>query len=153
VLDRLVRERGTTPAFIRCDNGPELTANALRDWCRFSRAGSSYIEPGSPWQNPYVESFGSRLRDELLAVELLSCLAEAQMLIEDWRQDYNHRPQSALRMMAPGPLAVGYRETRLATAHASAELRSPYGLAPFDAGVGLTMQSPTNHPLAQQVDR
>jgi putative transposase len=154
VLDRLVGERGTAPAFIRCDNGPELTANALRDWCRFSRAGSSYIEPGSPWQNPYVESFGSRLRDELLAVELFSCLAEAQVLIEDWRQDYNlHRPHSALGMMAPTPFAVGYREAHLAAAHASDELRSPYGLAPFDAGVGLTMQSPTNHPLAQQVDR
>ena len=47
-----------------------------------------YIEPGSPWQNPYVESFGSRLRDELLAVELFSCLAEARVVIEDWRQDY-----------------------------------------------------------------
>jgi Integrase core domain len=54
-------------------------------------AGSAYIEPGSPWQNAYVKSFGSRLRDELLAVELFSCLAEAQVLIEDWRQDYNHR--------------------------------------------------------------
>jgi putative transposase len=52
VLDRLVARRGTAPGFIRCDNGPEMTANALRDWCRFSRAGSAYIEPGSPWQNP-----------------------------------------------------------------------------------------------------
>ncbi len=79
------------PAFIRCDNGPELTTNALRDWCRFSLAGSAYIEPGSPWQNPYVESFGSRIRDELLAVELFSCLAEAQVLVEDWRRDYRGR--------------------------------------------------------------
>jgi transposase InsO family protein len=70
VLDRLVRERGTGPGCLRCDNGPEMTANALRDWCRLSRAGSAYIEPGSPWQNPYVESFGGRIRDELLAVEL-----------------------------------------------------------------------------------
>jgi putative transposase len=62
VLDHLVAERGTTPGFIRCDNRPELTANALRDWCRFTGAGTSYIEPGSPWQNPYVESFGGRLR-------------------------------------------------------------------------------------------
>jgi putative transposase len=51
VLDRLVAERQTAPRFIRCDNGPELTANALRDWCRFNQAGTSYIEPGSPWQN------------------------------------------------------------------------------------------------------
>ena len=62
---------------------PELTANALRDWCRFSRAGSAYIEPGSPWQNAYLESFGSRIRAELLAVELFSCLAEAQVLVGD----------------------------------------------------------------------
>ncbi len=109
-LDRLVGERGTAPAFIRCDNGPELTANALKDWCRFSRAGSAYIEPGSPWQNPYVESFGSRIRDELLAVELLSCPAEARMLVEDWRQDYNqHRPHSALGMMTPRAFGAGYR--------------------------------------------
>src|SRR5947207_1608294 len=84
VLDRLVAQRGRAPEHVRCDNGPELTANALRDWCRFSKAGSAYIEPGSPWQNPSVESFGSRIRDELLAVELFSCLTEAQVLIEDW---------------------------------------------------------------------
>lgn len=101
-LERLVAERGAAPGFIRCDNGAELTANALRDWCRFARTGSAYIEPGSPWQNPYVESFGSRIRDELLSVELFSCLAEARILIEDWRQDYNqHRRHSALAMMAP----------------------------------------------------
>jgi putative transposase len=76
VLDRLVSEPGTAPGIVRCDNGPKMTANALRDWCRFSGAGSAYIEPGSPWQNPYVESFGSRDRDELLAVELFSCLAK-----------------------------------------------------------------------------
>ncbi len=88
VLERLVTERGVAPAVVRCDNGPEMTAHALRDWCRFSRAGSAFLEPGSPWQNAYVESFGCRVRDELLSVELFSCLAEAQVLIEDWRQDY-----------------------------------------------------------------
>ena len=68
-LDRIVAGRGTAPGYIRCDNGPELTANALRDWCRFSGTSSSYIEPGAPWENPYVESFNGRLRDEFLAVE------------------------------------------------------------------------------------
>jgi hypothetical protein len=111
VLDRLVRERGTAPECLRCDNGPEMTANALRDWCRFSRAGSAYIKPGSPWQNPYVESFGGRVRDELLAVELFSCLTEAQVLIEDWRIDYNQRrPHSALEMMTPAAFAAGLRQ-------------------------------------------
>jgi len=107
VLERLVADRGTAPGFVRCDNGPEMTAHALRDWCRFTRAGSAYIEPGSPWQNAYVESFGGRVRDELLSVELFSCLAEAQVLIEDWRVDYNeHRPHSALQMMAPAAFAA-----------------------------------------------
>lgn len=106
VLDRLVAERWTGPAFIRCDTGPELTAKALRDWCRLSKAGSAYIEPGLPWQNPYVDSLGSRLRDELLAAELFSCLAEAQVVIEDWRQDYNRRrPNSALGLMTPSEFA------------------------------------------------
>jgi putative transposase len=89
VLDHLVAERGTGPRFLRCDNGPELTANALRDWCRFTGAGTSYIEPGSPWQNPYAESFGGRLRDELLAVEAFTTLLEAQVLVEDWRTEDN----------------------------------------------------------------
>jgi putative transposase len=102
VLDRLVTDRGATPRFLRCDNGPELTANALRDWCRFTGAGTSYIEPGSPWQNPYVESFGSRLRDELLAVEAFTSLLEAQVLVEDWRIEYNTtRPHSALGYLTP----------------------------------------------------
>jgi putative transposase len=109
VLDRLVTERGTTPRFIRCDNGPELTANALRDWCRFTGARTSYIEPGSPWQNPYVESFGSRLRDELLAVEALSSLLEARVLVEDWRIEYNTvRPHSALSYLTPTDYAKAW---------------------------------------------
>jgi putative transposase len=146
VLDRLIAERGTAPAFIRCDNGPELTANALRDWCRFTRAGSAYIEPGSPWQNPYVESFGSRIRDELLAVELFSCLAEAQVLVEDWRQDYNrNRPHSALGMMTPTAFSVGYR-----TAHqaASEHLSPPGGTEQWLAETTIN-----NQVLSLQVDR
>jgi putative transposase len=123
VLDRLVGERGTTPGFVRCDKGPEMTAHALRDWCRFSKTGSAYIEPGSPWQNPYVESFGGRVRDELLAVELFSCLTEAQVLIEDWRIDYNHRrPHGALGMMTPTAFAASLRERcRSPTATATGE--------------------------------
>jgi len=89
VLEGLVAARGTAPEHIRCDNGPELTANALRDWCRFSKAASAYIDPGSPWQNPYVESFGSRVRDELLSGELFETLIEAQVMVADWREDYN----------------------------------------------------------------
>jgi putative transposase len=112
VLDRLVTERGRPPRFIRCDNGPELTANALRDWCRFTGAGTSYIDPGSPWQNPYVESFGGRLRDELLAVEAFSSLLEAQVLVEDWRIEYNTvRPHSALGYLTPTDYANAWTTT------------------------------------------
>jgi putative transposase len=109
VLDQLVADRGRPPRFIRCDNGPELTANALRDWCRFNQAGTSYIEPGSPWQNPYVESFGGRLRDELLAVEAFNTLLEAQVLVQDWRIEYNTvRPHSALGYLTPTDYAKAW---------------------------------------------
>ena len=114
-LDRIVAGRGTAPGYIRCDNGPELTANALRDWCRFSGTGSSYIEPGAPWENPFVESFNGRLRDEFLAVEQFDSLLEAQVLIEDWRIEYNtKRPHSSLGWLAPGYLrrALGGSATR-----------------------------------------
>ena len=105
-LERLVAERGA-PEHLRMDNGPEMTAHALQDWCRFSKAGTVYIEPGSPWQNPFVESFHSRVRDELLDVEEFACLAEARVVIEDWRQDYNrHRPHSSLGMRAPAVFAA-----------------------------------------------
>jgi putative transposase len=86
-LDKIVDTRGRHPSFIRCDNGPELTANALRDWCRFTGCGTSYIEPGSPWENPWVESYGSRMRDELLAIEQFDTILEAQILIADWQTD------------------------------------------------------------------
>ncbi len=111
-LDRIVERRGRHPSFIRCDNGPELTANALRDWCRFGHAGVAYIEPGSPWENPWVESYGSRIRDELLAIEQFDTLLEAQVLVEDWRIEYNtYRPHSALGMLTPAEFADQWRRT------------------------------------------
>jgi putative transposase len=109
VLDALANARGA-PGHVRCDNGPELTAHALRDWCRFKRTATAFIEPGSPWQNAYVESFNARLRDELLDVEQFSCLAEAAVVIEDWRQDYNHhRPHSALANQTPNAFTLTWR--------------------------------------------
>ncbi len=153
VLDRIVRQRGTYPEFVRCDNGPEMTSVALRDWCRFSRTGVAFIEPGSPWENAFVESFNSRVRDELLAVEVFSCLTEAKVMVEDFRQDYNRaRPHRAHGMMTPAAFAQGWRTAHEA-APASAELRARYAIAPFDAGDSLTLKEPTNHQLSQQVDR
>jgi putative transposase len=105
-LERLVAERGA-PEHLRMDNGPEMTADALRQWCERSRTGTAYIEPGSPWQNPFVESFHSRVRDELLDVEEFACLGEARVVIEDWREDYNRRrPHSSLGMRAPAVFAA-----------------------------------------------
>ena len=98
------------PGCVRMDNGPELTANVLRDWCSFSGANTSYIEPGSPWQNPFVESFGSRVRDEVLSVEAFDSLLEARVVIEDWRIEYNTvRPHSSLGWRPPSVYAVACR--------------------------------------------
>lgn len=109
VLKRLAAERGA-PANIRADNGPELTAAVLREWCRLGETGTAYIEPGSPWQNPYVESFNARLRDELLNVEVFTCLDEARVLAADWRSDYNaNHPHSALGMMSPDRFAASWQ--------------------------------------------
>lgn len=116
LLEQLVSEHGA-PEFVRCDNGPELTSHALRDWCRQSGAATAFIEPGSPWQNPFIESFHSRVRDELLNVELFACLAEAKVVVEDWREDYNHRrPHSALGRQTPAAFATGWTEANTAAA-------------------------------------
>jgi len=105
-LERLVTRHGA-PEHLRMDNGPEMTAHALQGWCEDSKTGTAYIDPGAPWQNPFVESFHSRVRDELLDVEEFSCLAEARVVIEDWREDYNHRrPHSSLGMRAPAVFAA-----------------------------------------------
>ena len=152
VLDGIVAERGTHPELVRCDNGPEMTSAALRDWCRFSRADAAFIEPGSPWENAFVESFNSRVRDELLAVEQFSCLTEVQVMVEDFRDDYNRcRPHRAHAMMTPEAFRTGW-ETAHQAARASAELHSPYGLTPLNAGANPTLDLPTNHQLSQRVD-
>ena len=84
------------------DNGPELTAAAMRDWCRFSDVQTAFIEPGSPWQNGYSESFNGRFRDEFLTTEQFNTLLEAQVLAEDWRIEYNTiRPHGSLGGLTP----------------------------------------------------
>ena len=102
VLDRLCVERGGPPAFVRFDNGPEFVANAIADWCRFNHVDAVFIDPGSPWQNAWIESFNGRLRDELLNLWHFDSLLEARVLIEDWRRDYNtNRPHSAHGDLTP----------------------------------------------------
>ncbi|MEP1520172.1 IS3 family transposase [Ascidiaceihabitans sp.] len=95
------------PAYIRSDNGPEFIAEAVRDWIKAVGAKTAYIEPGSPWENGYCESFNGRMRDELLNGEIFYSLREAQIIIESWRKHYNtKRPHSALGYRPPAPEAI-----------------------------------------------
>jgi putative transposase len=116
------------PDYIRSDNGPEFTARAFREW--LSRVGvkTLYIEPGSPWENGYNESFNGKLRDELLNREIFYTLKEAQILIERWRWEYNKvRPHSAL----------GYKATR--TRGHTGDARDPgYAMLRQDLWLDLT---------------
>lgn len=104
-LTQLFCERGG-PVHIRSDNGPEFIAHALREWLNRLSVKPLFIEPGSPWENGYVESFNSKMRDELLNREIFYTLPEAQILIERWRNEYNHfRPHSSLGYRPPAPQA------------------------------------------------
>ena len=92
------------PEHIRSDNGPEFLARDLRQWLGKVGTGTLYIEPGSPWDNGYCESFNGKLRDECLNGEIFYSLKEAQIVIEQWREEYNtRRPHSALNYRPPAP--------------------------------------------------
>ncbi|WP_110808572.1 IS3 family transposase [Mycolicibacterium iranicum] len=111
VLDRLALTHGA-PHYMRFDNGPEFVAHAVSDWCRFNGAGSLFIDPGSPWQNAFVESFNGRLRDELLNSWRFDSLLEARVIIEDWRRDYNaNRPHTAHGELTPAEFALQWSAT------------------------------------------
>jgi putative transposase len=112
-LDEARRRRGA-PQFIRCDNGPELVAVAIKDWCRFADTGTAYIEPGSPWQNPFIESFNGKARDELFAREVFDSVFEARVLYNDWCDAYNRvRPHSSLGYLAPAVFAAALINSEL----------------------------------------
>ena len=109
VLERLTDlfVRRGVPGHLRSDNGSEFTATAVRDWLAKVGVKTLYIEPGSPWENGYVESFNGRLRDELLNGEMFDTVLEAKVLIERWRVHYNTlRPHSSLRYSPPAPEAI-----------------------------------------------
>ncbi len=90
------------PQHLQMDNGPELVATVLRDWCRHSGTHTAYIEPGAPWQNGHIESFNGQLRDECLNIEDFVNLLEARVVIEDWRHNDNHyRPHRSLHGNTP----------------------------------------------------
>ena len=95
------------PEHIRSDNGPEFTAKAVRDWLPKVGVQTLFIEPGSPWENGYCESFNGKLRDELLNGEIFYSLKEVQILTEQWRREYNtFRPHSSLGYRPPAPEVI-----------------------------------------------
>lgn len=120
VLDQLYKlflSRGT-PEHIRSDNGAEFTANAVRSWLKDLGVTTLYIEPGSPWENGYVESYIGKLRDELLNGEILDTLMEAKVLVEGWRKEYNRfRPHSSLGYRPPAPEAFEVDKLILGLVH------------------------------------
>ena len=96
---------------IRSDNGPEFIAEAVREHLRVLAVETRYIGPGAPWQNPYIESFNGKLRDELLERERFATVFEAQVLAENWRCQYNERrPHSALGYQTPAAYAAACRQ-------------------------------------------
>jgi transposase InsO family protein len=104
------------PDYIRSDNGPEFISNAVKKFLKRSDVDTLYIEPGSPWENGYIESFNSKLRDELLNRELFLHIDELRYVADRWRMDYNHyRPHSSLGYMAPAAYASRCLEQGSAT--------------------------------------
>lgn len=107
-LNWLFLTRGV-PAHIRSDNGPEFIAKTLKDWLAESGCKTIYIEPGSPWENPYIESFNGKFRDECLNREIFTTAREAQEVVERWRREYNEfRPHSSLGYMTPSEFSLRY---------------------------------------------
>ena len=109
VLDRLAAEHGF-PIYLRFDNGGEFIAQAVADWCRFNSVNTIFIDPGSPWQNAWIESFNGRFRDELLNGWHFDSLLEARVIIEDHRIDYNiNRPHTAHGDLTPTEFATKWK--------------------------------------------
>lgn len=114
-LTELLIFRGV-PEYIRSDNGAEFTSLAVREWLKELGVQTLFIEPGSPWENGYIESFNGKLRDELLNGEIFDTLWEAQVLVERWKEEYNHRrPHSALGYRPPAPEARVFPSPSVAT--------------------------------------
>ena len=125
VLTDLFILRGV-PGHVRSDNGPEFIAKAVRDWIDAVGAKTAFIEPGSPWENGYCESFNSKLRDELLNGEIFYSLAEARVVIEAWRVHYNTaRPHSSLGYRPPTPEAIHWPSKRNVTSPPSTSALAP----------------------------
>ena len=128
VLRYLFAVRGC-PKYIRSDNGPEFVSKAVQKWLEVSGVDTLYVAPGSPWENGYVESFNSRLRDELLNRELFLHIDELRYVADRWRMDYNHyRPHSSLGYMAPAAFAAKCLEQGSATLRLSQDREDTCGI-------------------------
>ncbi|GAA1133516.1 hypothetical protein GCM10009582_33870 [Arthrobacter flavus] len=102
VLEDIIAETGVVPTHVRSDNGPEFIATALISWCQTAGVRTAFIDPGSPWQNGYAESFNAQFRREQLTGEIIDTMAEAKYLADEWKQIYNHeRPHGSLNGMTP----------------------------------------------------
>jgi putative transposase len=113
-LAELFLSRGV-PEYIRSDNGSEFIAKKLRSWLEKVEVKTLYIEPGSPWENGYCESFNGKMRDQFLNGEIFYTLKEAQVLIERWRKHYNEvRPHSSLKGKTPAPLTITLEQKHVA---------------------------------------
>jgi putative transposase len=124
VLKELFAIRGR-PKHLRSDNGPEFACKAVRKWLRQSGVGTLFIEPGSPWENGYIESFNGKLRDECLNGELFLNMTEMRYVVDRWRLDYNHhRPHSMLNWMTPALYAAQCRGRRRPCAAPGSPLRA-----------------------------
>jgi transposase InsO family protein len=129
VLIDLTHVRGA-PQHIRSDNGPEFIARAIRSWLETAKINGLYIEPGSPWHNGYAESFGSKLRDELLNAEVFENVAMAKALGLSWRLDYNHRrPHGSLGYRTPAAFAASLAEPAVATLPAAQPAKERFVLS------------------------
>ena len=130
-------ERYGRPGHLRSDNGPEFIAYAIQDWLKENEVKTLYIKPGSPWENGHIESFHDKLRDECLNRELFGSLLEAQIILEQWRNEYNDkRPHSSLGYQTP---------SEYARSASDAGLQSAYGLLP--SGIAKN-RNQTNNKLA-----
>jgi transposase InsO family protein len=130
-LQYLFAVRGA-PEHVRSDNGPEFIAKELQRWLEQASVRTLYIQKASPWENGYVESFNSRLRDELLDRELFLSVPEARYVLDGWREEYNHRrPHGGLQWQTPAAYAAKLEDRRAGTFPAASRVASPVGAAPL----------------------
>jgi putative transposase len=125
-LEQVFAERGV-PEYLRSDNGPEFIAKAIQRWLTQRQVKTHYIEPGSPWQNAYCESFNGKFRDECLNMEVFYSLAEATAIVESWRHSYNYeRPHSSLGYHTPAEFASGWQLRCTPELECELRARMPY---------------------------